>query len=675
VAAADRLDPTNRKLRRSSDPPFGSHTRFVAMLCAAAVARIWMALFLAWRTDTGSDAPLAMFIYGQAGRRIAGRLHGAAGIDDALRVVRRGLCSLTAPSANAAADDDRAALGHLAELRSLYRHMRALAGDALLRTPRTEFLDWLWPPGPSGASAETRLCYRALCYLTACEGRAQADRQFAALFWQYQRVRGQLFRYLVQEPGTRGLDWFSQYYRRISPLRRAGHGRAGDDRRYEQALRCQSRGLRLAGFEARTSPERTWEQTWREVRAFAEQAGRWQSDRALHRRASDTTEMGLVLHLVKEEHCRSGRMHGDPRHAAYNARYAVWFTEARIQLAGVERMLAYAPESLLLLRGMDVANLELTLPNWVSAGLLCAVRRASGEAARVLARRYPALHHQPVEPLRMTHHVGEDIRSIGEGLRRVHELIACGVIQRGDRIGHGLVLGTDCQRWRQSRPYFVQPAEERLDDLLWEWERYTQGQVEPPPGRGAYVQDQAMKLGRAIYGLAPAPGRPAPAGAITQAGPSCLADLIEARQLRHRPAALSALGYPRVLDRPPSPVESPARALLWRYLSDPDVFERGQQPLEIAASAAEMAAASQLQTWLRQQVASRSITVESNPTSNLLIADMVDIEHHPSFILQPLHRPGAVPLSINTDNPLTFATCLADEYAYLYNALVAGGVA
>jgi hypothetical protein len=40
------------------------------------------------------------------------------------------------------------------------------------------------------------------------------------------------------------------------------------------------------------------------------------------------------------------------------------------------------------------------------------------------------------------------------------------------------------------------------------------------------------------------------------------------------------------------------------------------------------------------------------------------------------HTPGTsrVALSINTDNPLTFATCLADEYTHLYCALVREGV-
>ena len=52
---------------------------------------------------------------------------------------------------------------------------------------------------------------------------------------------------------------------------------------------------------------------------------------------------------------------------------------------------------------------------------------------------------------------------------------------------------------------------------------------------------------------------------------------------------------------------------------------------------------------------------------------MVALEYHPAFKIQPL-QPAAdtsrVLLSINTDNPITFATSLADEFAYVYFAML-----
>ena len=71
------------------------------------------------------------------------------------------------------------------------------------------------------------------------------------------------------------------------------------------------------------------------------------------------------------------------------------------------------------------------------------------------------------------------------------------------------------------------------------------------------------------------------------------------------------------------------------------------------------------------------VTVETNPSSNLTVGDLGDLEHHPLFQMVPL-RPGTkvTPLlaSINSDDPLTFATSLEDEFAHLRFGLERQGV-
>jgi adenosine deaminase len=77
------------------------------------------------------------------------------------------------------------------------------------------------------------------------------------------------------------------------------------------------------------------------------------------------------------------------------------------------------------------------------------------------------------------------------------------------------------------------------------------------------------------------------------------------------------------------------------------------------------------------------ITIESNPSSNLLIMNLLGLEDHPVMTLGPGLPATATAgspappllLSINSDDPVTFATSLADEYAHLYFALVRRGVA
>jgi len=85
------------------------------------------------------------------------------------------------------------------------------------------------------------------------------------------------------------------------------------------------------------------------------------------------------------------------------------------------------------------------------------------------------------------------------------------------------------------------------------------------------------------------------------------------------------------------------------------------------------------QGYLRDRFSRMGVTVEVNPSSNLLIADMRDLEEHPIFQLQPLPgqpapEGGTLQVALGDDDPVTFATCLRDEYVHMFFALLRHGV-
>ncbi len=311
-----------------------------------------------------------------------------------------------------------------------------------------------------------------------------------------------------------------------------------------------------------------------------------------------------------------------------------------------------------MLRGIDVANVELAVPTWPLVPLFHRVREAARRASARLARFRPGWE---AVPLRVTVHVGEDYRRLVEGLRRIHEPIAFGMVALGDRLGHAVALGEDPERWVASARVVVQPAEERLDDLLWELERYRKREI---PRRHRAPRIRARRGDRAGRRIYDGPDR------------RDLDDLLEARLLRHQPRWLERVGYPFIRAR--SFKRVPAQ-LFYRYLTDPDVFDRGQRPTEVHADAGETLMLRGAQRWLRGELGKREITVEANPSSNLLIADYLTLEEHAAFRLQPLPHMGEpdggpVLVSVNTDNPVTFASTLADEFAHVYFALLGRGV-
>ena len=82
------------------------------------------------------------------------------------------------------------------------------------------------------------------------------------------------------------------------------------------------------------------------------------------------------------------------------------------------------------------------------------------------------------------------------------------------------------------------------------------------------------------------------------------------------------------------------------------------------------------QNALRRAVGARGLVVEINPSSNLLIGDMLDLRNHPVLRLSPPEPvPGIppVPIAVGSDDPVTFSTHLLREYTLLHQAARAAG--
>jgi hypothetical protein len=641
MGALRRDAPNAMQLERGGPPPFDSGNAFLGMLLAAAIARTLLAAFLWLRALDGKTRGFGDFL-GEDLHAIARRAGWAFGADAARREYLSVLFAL---------EGGRTIERSPPLLAALYR---GLAGPATpgMRGAGMDPLSAFAPRQGYSTLPETAFAARALRYVAT----ARDDDHFAQTFWQYERLRGLAYRHLTQEVGIGGLDWFTRHFQRISALRGSLSATLASS-----ALELQSRDLHLAALEVRTSPWASWAGLLAEIRSLAAQTADF-APRPGHARP----EIALVLHFLKERVAAStGRLHGDPEDPVFGCRYGRWAHQRDRERMAVTQLLEHRPETLAILRGIDFANVELAIPTWPTVPIVARLRRASVAAAAVLRRRKPSWG---VPALRVTYHAGEDYRRLPEGLRRMHELIEFRVLGAGDRIGHGLALGESPARWASTARRVAQPREERLDDLLWELDRYGAGDLAPGAPRHAFVRHQASLLARAIYGGsndAPVPD----------------VDLLaEARRLRHDPRVLERLGFPFLCGGRPAhigPLDA-ASALVLRYLTDARVFERGRQPIEIDVSEGEITMLDEAQRFLRGVVSALEITLESNPSSNLLIGNFRDVAEHPALRLSPL--PGAtarggpsVLLSVNVDDPVTFASRLADEYAHLYFALLRGG--
>lgn len=313
------------------------------------------------------------------------------------------------------------------------------------------------------------------------------------------------------------------------------------------------------------------------------------------------------------------------------------------------------PISIETIRGIDVATDELGVPTWVIALLFRHVRKAGIAAAETLRRRADIL----VPPLRATAHAGEDFIHLMTGLRHVDEAITRLELREGDRIGHGVALGVDPHAWCHRAGRIAVAREERLFDLVWELSWYGRGGLESPGGRVHRIEREVARLSKTIFGLT-----------ISPFDMELLTECLYSEHWLFRIA-----GFPH--GPPPDfrDCQGPAMLCL-RYLTDGWVFRKGQE-LEWIDPSPEAEALAGLQAAVRRKLGERGITVEVNPSSNLLIADLGDLAQHPLWRLSP--PPGVkvdappVSICIGSDNPLTFVTNLPEEYQLLLDALVLAG--
>jgi len=202
------------------------------------------------------------------------------------------------------------------------------------------------------------------------------------------------------------------------------------------------------------------------------------------------------------------------------------------------------------------------------------------------------------------------------------------------------------------------PLEDRVFDLSWEWAWWTRR------GRGGDAARIAY-LVREIGGLTEkwfeTPLTPAAVERLA-------ADLSDTRQL-------SAVGFPdRTSVQRPSK-HAPQQVLL-RYLTDQAVFRAGRRTTWVDPTG-EVDALERIGTSLREEIGRRGLAIEINPTSNLLIGDLGDLESHPLWRISPPHARSPLPrlaVTVGSDDPLVFNSSLPMEYQLLYDALVLAGL-
>jgi hypothetical protein len=599
-----------------------------------------------------------------------------------------------------------------AQTRSLYR--RLIGPPDLLRDRQTErrVLRALYNPEsrhdvysndplarivgwhPTEAVSPETLFIRAA--LLRIEHDKDKDSDFARLFWQVMRVRCLLYRHVVQRPLTPGLQWFVRFFSRTKPLRSIP-----ERVRVSTAVRMCGKEAGLRSLEVRLGTEESVSACLEKIRDLEKATRPSGTDTGfrffrfrLDKKKNDETELevGALFHFSRKrgggwergslnayglDHSYPGmpriRLNkplkdtGNPT----GFRFARFYLEQRRHAQALVSVLQMYPLALRTIRGVDLCTDEAGVPVWVMAPLVDWVRDAGLQAAIQLRHR----GEFTIPPLRTSVHAGEDFVHLLTGLRRLDDAMTYLRLEEGDRLGHALALGVDPSGWCSRVGRVVQTREERLFDLVWEWSCYAKHGIEVASERLAYVRTEMVRLARSIF--------------VRSYAPEDLMDFVERL---HNKQELRVEGFPdkptlrahnlrRQAEQVAKGVDEPepdGRRLLRAYLSDEKVWRQGRIPetIDLRNVRHEQAALGQLQNGLRRKVGRLCLTIEVNPSSNLLIGDLGNFVGHPLWRLRPVIPVDNVsPLSIciGSDDPLTFATTLPHEYQLLFDAMILMG--
>lgn len=619
------------------------------------------------------------------------------------------------------------------QLQRLYTQLTSLRGrwfrfpDTLEEARRADPIGSMFPlRGPGQRTSEMEYVAEAASYLQTEQGRK--DLSFRHLFWQSQRVRVRFYRHVVQRPMTPGLQWFTRFYARLAPGRRPLGVRA----LVTSAAQVCGMGFGLRSLEFRISPAADQSS----MRSMLVEVGEalqdmklvsteslgdgqetpfqgalprdgiaralklleFKDQHNLRMLPSDgiRPEFGLVFHFSRERgggtaagiptaHGRDSAADPSwPRNLGY--RYSWYYKQKRREATTIAGLLRRFPQLLAIVRGVDVCTDELGIPNWVIAPLLRYVKEVAGAASSFAQ----ASLRRSLPPLRTTAHAGEDFVHLLGGLRRIEESIDSFQLGQGDRLGHAIALGINPSEWALRVGGIAMTQIERLFDLAWEWSFCTERALNLPASRIQYIIDKIERLSKSIFNEYAHPPQVAnfmdllrderelrvaqfPHGPLGE----------EEEYLKRRRRAESGGGQEGDKDGSFQDGRSPKKGdqgeapwrLLYAYLTDPKAFIQGQKQVLVDPSF-EAESLDIIQTELRRKIGAAGITVEINPSSNLLIGNMSDLQNHPLWRLKsPEKQTGApVAVCIGSDDPITFATRNREEYQLVYDTLTLAGL-
>lgn len=501
-------------------------------------------------------------------------------------------------------------------------------------------------------SYENIFLFKALEYINN-----NNDTFFGKILFQYIRIKNVVFQLKTEVNSIKGLDYFSEYYDRSTKF--TGYN---SKEYWKIIIENQLQDKHLKKLELRTSlpKENIKAGTIKILQSFLEAY----KEIVKSIKEDEIPRIGLIFHLIKEkdetgyDKCWQNYSNLSKEELYYFKLKNMYKEQVKV-LNEIRENVSGLDEYIL---GIDAASVENNTEPWVFTDAYNIARDSQYNKTIYKSSK------NPIQNLGFTFHVGEEFRHILSGLRRIDEVIEHFKYHAGDRIGHGIALGVNIDKWINNNRIIVIPRGEMLDNLLWVWGFFN--------GRESFSVLNIPKLERNIVNLA-----------------EQIYGSIEGVKIHtlwrvyRRKFKDNSQCYEKIKKMIAS--ESDEAKIFCKYVekdfsqrwTEDTLFftmhcrcyiEKMTEPILIEVSEDDKILFEEIQKSLIDKISVNGIYVETNPTSNLTIGEVENIFEHYIFNLNKLNDEKyreKVMVTINSDDPSVFNTNLSSELSYIFYAL------
>ncbi|CEN75145.1 adenosine/AMP deaminase [[Clostridium] sordellii] len=277
-----------------------------------------------------------------------------------------------------------------------------------------------------------------------------------------------------------------------------------------------------------------------------------------------------------------------------------------------------------------------------------------------------------IHPIRITYHAGEDFLDVIDGLRAIDEAIKFLNMRHGERIGHGLALGIDVEKWYKTKMNtIILSKQDYLDNLAWILNKIQEYKINTDVFFKNRLEQEFNNLYLQIYGFDNINYLIYyQAWLLRGDNPELYCEGRYKNAVNIRYWDRHAINNNVDIDRSNENITN----IYYKYHYDFNVRKKGSEVIDIKISNDYINLTKKIQKHMQKEIINLGIAIETNPSSNYLIGTFKRYDEHPilnfynlglTYDQQKINNCPQLFVSINTDDQGVFGTYLENEYALL----------